>query len=157
MCHDVHLCVRHNRLKGTPSDVAPILWQNGALARLKKGETIDKLLYGGYSTISLGYAGLCECTRYMTGKSRIQIRKQQPFALEVMQHMNDSLCEVEQKRVILISVFTERHLNLQRISFARCLQERFGIIPGVTDKNYITNSYHIHVTEEIDAFDKLKL
>ena len=125
LCHRA-LQYRHNRLKGTLSDAAPILWQYGALARLKKGEPIDKLLYGGYSTISLGYAGLYECCKYMTGKSHTDPAAK-PFALSVMQHMND-----------------------------KCLQKRFGIVPGITDRNYITNSYHVHVTEQIDAFTKLK-
>ena len=144
---------RHNRLKGTPSDVAPILWQNGAVARLKKGETIDKLLYNGYSTISLGYAGLCECTRYMTGKSHTD-PEAKPFALEVMKHMNEACAKWREESHIDFSLYGTP-LESTTYKFSRCLQERFGIIPGVTDKNYITNSYHIHVTEEIDAFDKL--
>ena len=152
LCHEA-LMYRHNRLKGTPSDVAPILWQNGALARLKKGETIDKLLYNGYSTISLGYAGLCECTRYMTGKSHTD-PEAKPFALEVMKHMNEACAKWREESHIDFSLYGTP-LESTTYKFSRCLQERFGIIPGVTDKNYITNSYHIHVTEEIDAFDKL--
>ena len=152
LCKRALMC-RHYRLKGTPSDVAPILWQNGALARLKKGETIDKLLYGGYSTISLGYAGLCECTRYMTGKSHTD-PEAKPFALKVMQHMNDACNKWRAESNIDFSLYGTP-LESTTYKFARCLQERFGMIPGVTDKNYITNSYHIHVTENIDAFDKL--
>ena len=152
LCHEA-LMYRHNRLKGTPSDVAPILWQNGALARLKKGETIDELLYNGYSTISLGYAGLCECTRYMTGKSHTD-PEAKPFALKVMQYMNDACNKWRAESNIDFSLYGTP-LESTTYKFARCLQERFGMIPGVTDKNYITNSYHIHVTEEIDAFDKL--
>ena len=152
LCHEA-LMYRHNRLKGTPSDVAPILWQNGALARLKKGETIDKLLYNGYSTISLGYAGLCECTRYMTGKSHTD-PEAKPFALEVMKHMNEACAKWREESDFDLSLYGTP-LESTSYKFSRCLQERFGIIPGVTDKNYITNSYHIHVTEEIDAFDKL--
>ena len=152
LCHEA-LMYRHNRLKGTPSDVAPILWQNGALARLKKGETIDELLYNGYSTISLGYAGLCEGTRYMTGKSHTD-PEAKPFALKVMQHMNDACNKWRAESNIDFSLYGTP-LESTTYKFARCLQERFGMIPGVTDKNYITNSYHIHVTEEIDAFDKL--
>ena len=148
------LMARHNRLKGTPSDVAPILWQYGALARLKKGETIDKLLYGGYSTISLGYAGLCECTRYMTGKSHTN-PEATPFALKVMQRLNDACKEWKEKENIDFSVYGTP-LESTTYKFAKCLQKRFGVIPGVTDKNYITNSYHVHVTENIDAFTKLK-
>ena len=148
------LMARHNRLKGTPSDVAPILWQYGALARLKKGETIDKLLYGGYSTISLGYAGLCECTRYMTGKPHTDPAAT-PFALKVMQRLNDACKEWKEKENIDFSVYGTR-LESTTYKFAKCLQKRFGVIPGVTDKNYITNSYHVHVTENIDAFTKLK-
>ncbi len=153
LCYRALLC-RHNRLKGTPSDVAPILWQHGALARLKKGETIDKLLYGGYSTISLGYAGLCECVRYMTGKSHTDPAAT-PFALEVMQYMNDACAKWKAKHNIDFSLYGTP-LESTTYKFAKCLQKRFGIIPGVTDKNYITNSYHVHVTEEIDAFEKLK-
>ncbi len=152
LCHEA-LMYRHNRLKGTPSDVAPILWQNGALARLKKGEKIDKLLYGGYSTISLGYAGLCECTRYMTGESHTEPEGKE-FALKVMQHMNDACARWREESNIDFSLYGTP-LESTTYKFARCLQERFGIIPGVTDKNYITNSYHVHVTEPIDAFDKL--
>ncbi len=152
LCYEA-LMIRHNRLKGTPSDVAPILWQNGALARLKKGETIDKLLYDGYSTISLGYGGLCECVRYMTGKSHTTPEGEK-FGLEVMQHMNDKCAEWKKATNIDFSVYGTP-MESTTYKFAKCLQERFGIIPGVTDKNYITNSYHIHVTEEINAFDKL--
>ena len=152
LCHEALMC-RHNRLKGTPSDVAPILWQNGALARLKKGEKIDKLLYGGYSTISLGYAGLCECTRYMKGVSHTDPEGKE-FALKVMQHMNDACAKWRAESNIDFSLYGTP-LESTTYKFAKCLQERFGIIPGVTDKNYITNSYHVHVTEPIDAFDKL--
>ena len=152
LCHEALMC-RHNRLKGTPSDVAPILWQNGALARLKKGEKIDKLLYGGYSTISLGYAGLCECTRYMMGVSHTDPEGKE-FALKVMQHMNDACAKWREESNIDFSLYGTP-LESTTYKFAKCLQERFGIIPGVTDKNYITNSYHVHVTEPIDAFDKL--
>lgn len=148
------LMQRHNRLKGTFSDAAPILWQYGALARLKKGETIDKLLYGGYSTISLGYAGLYECTKYMTGKSHTD-SEAKPFALAVMQHMNDKCKEWKAKENIDFSLYGTP-LESTTYKFSKCLQQRFGIIPGVTDKNYITNSYHVHVSEEIDAFTKLK-
>ncbi len=148
------LMERHNRLKGTLSDAAPILWQYGALARLKKGETIDKLLYGGYSTISLGYAGLYECTKFMTGKSHTDPAAK-PFALSVMQHMNDKCKEWKAKHNIDFSLYGTP-LESTTYKFAKCLQKRFGIIPGVTDKNYITNSYHVHVTEQIDAFTKLK-
>ena len=153
LCHRA-LLARHNRLKGTPSDVAPILWQYGALARLKKGETIDKLLYGGYSTISLGYAGLCECTKYMTGKPHTD-PSATPFALEVMQRLNDACRMWKAKHNIDFSVYGTP-LESTTYKFAKCLQKRFGVIEGVTDKNYITNSYHVHVTEEIDAFTKLK-
>ena len=153
LCYRALMC-RHERLKGTLSDVAPILWQYGALARLKKGEPIDKLLYGGYSTISLGYAGLCECTRYMTGKSHTD-PEATPFALEVMQHMNDACAKWKEKENIDFSLYGTP-LESTTYKFAKCLQKRFGIIEGVTDKNYITNSYHVHVTEEIDAFSKLK-
>lgn len=152
LCREA-LMYRHNRLKGTPSDVAPILWQYGALARLKKGETIDKLLYGGYSTISLGYAGLCECTRYMTGKSHTD-PEATPFALKVMQGMNDACQKWREETNIDFSLYGTP-LESTTYKFAKCLQRRFGIIKGVTDKNYITNSYHVHVTEEIDAFSKL--
>ena len=148
------LMLRHNRLKGTLSDAAPILWQYGALARLKKGETIDKLLYGGYSTISLGYAGLYECVKYMTGKSHTS-PEAKPFALSVMQHMNDKCKQWKAKENIDFSLYGTP-LESTTYKFAKCLQKRFGIIPGVTDKNYITNSYHVHVTEKIDAFTKLK-
>ena len=147
------LMLRHNRLKGTPSDVAPILWQYGALARLKKGEVIDKLLYGGYSTISLGYAGLCECTRYMTGKSHTD-PEATPFALEVMQRLNQACRKWQDETDIAFSLYGTP-LESTTYKFAKCLQRRFGVIEGVTDRNYITNSYHIHVTEEIDAFSKL--
>jgi len=153
LCKTALMC-RHNRLKGTPSDVAPILWQYGALARLKKGEKIDKLLYNGYSTISLGYAGLCECTRYMTGKSHTD-PEATPFALKVMQHLNDACSKWREEEHIDFSLYGTP-LESTTYKFAKCLQKRFGIIEGVTDKNYITNSYHVHVTEEINAFDKLK-
>jgi ribonucleoside-triphosphate reductase len=145
---------RHNRLKGTLSDAAPILWQYGALARLKKGERIDKLLYGGYSTISLGYAGLYECVKYMTGKSHTD-EEAKPFALSVMQHMNDKCAEWKAKENIDFSLYGTP-LESTTYKFAKALQKRFGIIEGVTDKNYITNSYHVHVSEKIDAFTKLK-
>ncbi len=153
LCKRALMC-RHDRLKGTPSDVAPILWQHGALARLKKGETIDKLLYGGYSTISLGYAGLCECTRYMTGKTHTDPQAS-PFALKVMQYMNDACAKWKAEENIDFSVYGTP-LESTTYKFAKCLQKRFGKIAGVTDKNYITNSYHVHVTEQIDAFTKLK-
>ena len=153
LCHRA-LMYRHNRLKGTLSDAAPILWQYGALARLQKGETIDKLLYGGYSTISLGYAGLCECVKYMTGKSHTD-EEAKPFALSVMQHMNDKCKEWKKEHNIDFSLYGTP-LESTTYKFSKCLQKRFGIIPGVTDKNYITNSYHVHVTEPIDAFTKLK-
>ncbi len=152
LCKRALLC-RHNRLKGTPSDVAPILWQNGALARLKKGETIDKLLYGGYSTISLGYAGLCECTKYMTGLSHTEEGGTE-FALAVMQRLNDACQQWKEEYNIDFSVYGTP-LESTTYKFAKKLQKRFGIIEGVTDKNYITNSYHVHVTEPIDAFQKL--
>lgn len=152
LCYEALMC-RHNRLKGTPSDVAPILWQYGALARLKKGETIDKLLYNGYSTISLGYAGLCECTRYMTGLSHTN-PEATPFALEVMQRLNDACAKWKEETTIDFSIYGTP-LESTTYKFAKCLQKRFGKIEGVTDKNYITNSYHVHVTEEIDAFKKL--
>ena len=152
LCYEALMC-RHNRLKGTLSDAAPILWQYGALARLKKGEPIDKLLYGGYSTISLGYAGLYECVKYMTGKSHTDPAAT-PFALEVMQHMNDKCAEWKQKENIDFSLYGTP-LESTTYKFAKCLQKRFGIIEGITDKNYITNSYHIHVSEHINAFDKL--
>ena len=154
LCYRALMC-RHKRLLGTPSDVAPILWQNGALARLKKGETIDKLLFGGYSTISLGYAGLCECTRYMTGVSHTEPETGTPFALHVMQRLNDACAEWKVKENMDFSLYGTP-LESTTYKFAKCLQKRFGIIEGVTDKNYITNSYHVHVTENINAFDKLK-
>ena len=148
------LMYRHNRLKGTLSDVAPILWQYGALARLKKGEKIDKLLYNGYSTISLGYAGLSECVRYMTGKSHTS-PDATPFALEIMEKLNDYCSQWKREENIDFSLYGTP-LESTTYKFAKCLQKRFGIIEGVTDKNYITNSYHVHVTEPINAFDKLK-
>ncbi len=148
------LMIRHNRLKGTLSDAAPILWQYGALARLKKGEPIDKLLYGGYSTISLGYAGLCECVKYMTGKSHTDPTAK-PFALEVMQHMND-VCNIWKEETTIGFGIYGSPIESTTYKFAKCLQQRFGIIEGVTDKGYITNSYHVNVTEPIDAFTKLK-
>lgn len=153
LCHKA-LRARHERLLGTPSDVAPILWQYGALARLKKGELIDKLLFGGYSTISLGYAGLYECVKYMTGKSHTH-ESAKPFALSVMQHMNDRCSEWKQKENIDYSIYGTP-LESTTYKFAKCLQKRFGIIEGITDKSYITNSYHVHVSEKIDAFTKLK-
>ncbi len=153
LCYRALMC-RHNRLKGTLSDAAPILWQNGALARLKKGEPIDKLLYGGYSTISLGYAGLYECVKYMTGKSHTD-PSATPFALEIMEYMNKACNRWKEETNIGFSIYGTP-LESTTYKFARCLQKRFGIIEGVTDKNYITNSYHVHVTEEIDAFSKLK-
>ena len=153
LCHRALRC-RHERLLGTPSDVAPILWQYGALARLKKGETIDKLLYNGYSTISLGYAGLYECVKYMTGKSHTD-PEATPFALEVMQKMNDKCAEWKKAENIDYSIYGTP-LESTTYKFAKCLQRRFGIIKGITDKGYITNSYHVHVTEPINAFDKLK-
>jgi ribonucleoside-triphosphate reductase len=153
LCYRALMC-RHNRLKGTLSDAAPILWQYGALARLKKGEKIDKLLYGGYSTISLGYAGLYECVKYMTGKSHTD-EEAKPFALSVMQHMNDKCAEWKAKENIDFSLYGTP-LESTTYKFAKALQKRFGIIEGVTDKNYITNSYHVHVSEKIDAFTKLK-
>ncbi|MDX8420357.1 anaerobic ribonucleoside-triphosphate reductase [Stecheria sp. CLA-KB-P133] len=147
------LMIRHNRLLGTPSDVAPILWQYGAIARLKKGEKIDKLLFNGYSTISLGYGGLCECVRYMTGHSHTDPEGEK-FGLDVMQHLNDACAKWKKETNIDFSVYGTP-MESTTYKFAKCLQKRFGIIPGVTDKNYITNSYHIHVTQEINAFDKL--
>ena len=153
LCHRA-LQYRHNRLKGTLSDAAPSLWQYGALARLKKGEPIDKLLYGGYSTISLGYAGLYECCKYMTGKSHTDPAAK-PFALSVMQHMNDKCNEWKSAENIDYSLYGTP-LESTTYKFAKCLQKRFGIVPGITDRNYITNSYHVHVTEQIDAFTKLK-
>ena len=153
LCHKA-LQARHQRLMGTPSDAAPILWQYGALARLKKGEKIDKLLFGGYSTISLGYAGLYECVKYMTGKSHTDAGAK-PFALSVMQHMNDKCAEWKKAENMDYSLYGTP-LESTTYKFAKCLQKRFGIVPGITDKNYITNSYHVHVSEPIDAFTKLK-
>ena len=153
LCYRALMC-RHNRLKGTLSDAAPILWQHGALARLKKGEKIDKLLYDGYSTISLGYAGLYECTKYMTGKSHTD-PEGKPFALHVMEHMNEACDKWKQETNIDFSIYGTP-LESTTYKFAKCLQKRFGKIPGVTDRNYITNSYHVHVAEKIDAFTKLK-
>ena len=153
LCYKGLLC-RHERLKGTLSDAAPILWQYGALARLPKGEPIDKLLYGGYSTISLGYAGLYECVKYMTGRSHTD-PEAKPFALQVMQHMNDACKGWKEKHNIDFSLYGTP-LESTTYKFAKCLQQRFGIIPGITDRSYITNSYHVHVTEEIDAFTKLR-
>ena len=153
LCHKALMC-RHNRLKGTLSDAAPILWQYGALARLKKGEPIDKLLYGGYSTISLGYAGLYECCKYMTGKSHTDPAAK-PFALHVMQYMNDACTKWKEQHNIDFSLYGTP-LESTTYKFAKCLQKRFGLVPGITDRNYITNSYHVHVTEQIDAFTKLK-
>ena len=153
LCYRALMC-RHNRLKGTLSDAAPILWQFGALARLQKGETIDKLLYGGYSTISLGYAGLYECVKYMTGKSHTD-PEATPFALDVMKHMNDACDKWKEETNIGFSIYGSP-IESTTYKFAKCLQKRFGIVPGVTDKSYITNSYHVHVSEEIDAFSKLK-
>lgn len=152
LCREA-LMLRHERLLGTPSDVAPILWQYGALARLKKGEVIDELLYHGYSTISLGYAGLCECTRYMTGKSHTD-PEATPFALKVMEYMNQACQRWAKETDIAFSLYGTP-LESTTYKFAKCLQRRFGVIEGVTDRNYITNSYHIHVTEKIDAFQKL--
>ena len=153
LCHKA-LQARHQRLMGTPSDAAPILWQYGALARLKKGEKIDKLLFGGYSTISLGYAGLYECVKYMTGKSHTDAGAK-PFALSVMQHMNDKCTEWKKAENMDYSLYGTP-LESTTYKFAKCLQKRFGIVPGITDKNYITNSYNVHVSEHIDAFTKLK-
>jgi ribonucleoside-triphosphate reductase len=153
LCHKALMC-RHERLKGTPSDVAPILWQYGACARLKKGEPIDKLLYGGYSTISLGYAGLYECVKYMTGKSHTDPAAT-PFALRILQHMNEACRDWKAKHNIDFSLYGTP-LESTTYKFAKCLQRRFGVIEGITDKGYITNSYHVHVTEKINAFDKLK-
>ena len=152
LCHKA-LLRRHQRLLGTPSDVAPILWQNGALARLEKGETIDKLLFGGYSTISLGYAGLCECVRYMTGKPHTD-SSSTPFAIEIMKHLNEKCAEWKAASNIAFSLYGTP-LESTTYKFAKCLKKRFGEIEGVTDKNYITNSYHVHVTEQVDAFTKL--
>lgn len=154
LCYRALMC-RHNRLKGTVSDAAPILWQHGALARLKKGETIDRLLFDGYSTISLGYAGLYECTKYMTGKSHTDDNGGKEFALSVMQHMND-MCNKWKKDTNIDFSLYGTPLESTTYKFAKCLQKRFGIIPGVTDRNYITNSYHVNVREQIDAFTKLK-
>ena len=154
LCYRALMC-RHNRLKGTLSDAAPILWQHGALARLDKGEPIDRLLYDGYSTISLGYAGLYECTKYMTGKSHTDADGGKEFALSVMQYMNDACAKWKAQTNIDFSIYGTP-LESTTYKFAKCLQKRFGIIKGVTDKNYITNSYHVHVAEEIDAFTKLK-
>ena len=153
LCHKA-LRARHERLLGTPSDVAPILWQYGALARLKKGELIDKLLYGGYSTISLGYAGLYECVKYMTGQSHTK-DSAKPFAIQVMQYMNDKCDEWKNKENIDYSIYGTP-LESTTYKFAKSLQKRFGVIEGITDKSYITNSYHVHVSEQIDAFTKLK-
>ena len=153
LCYRALMC-RHNRLKGTLSDAAPILWQFGALARLKKGEKIDNLLYGGYSTISLGYAGLYECVKYMTGKSHTDPSATQ-FALDVMKYMNKACDRWKEETNIGFSIYGSP-IESTTYKFAKCLQKRFGIIPGVTDKSYITNSYHVNVCEPIDAFDKLK-
>lgn len=153
LCYKALMC-RHNRLKGTLSDAAPILWQFGALSRLKKGEPIDKLLYGGYSTISLGYAGLYECVKYMTGKSHTD-PEATPFALDVMKHMNEACDQWKEETNIAFSIYGSP-IESTTYKFAKCLQKRFGIIPGVTDKSYITNSYHVNVCEPIDAFEKLK-
>ena len=153
LCHEALLC-RHNRLKGTLSDAAPILWQHGALARLEKGEVIDKLLYGGYSTISLGHAGLYECCKYMTGKSHTD-PSVTPFAMQVMQHMNDACAKWKAEHNIDFSLYGTP-LESTTYKFSKCLQKRFGMIEGITDKGYITNSYHVHVSEEIDAFTKLQ-
>lgn len=149
------MLIRHKRLLGTTSDVAPILWQHGALARLKPGEKIDKLLFDGYATISLGYAGLYECTKYMTGKSHTDEAVGKPFALQVMQHMNDKCEEWKTKYRLGFSVYGSP-MESTTYTFAKCLQKRFGKIPNITDHNYITNSYHINVREKIDAFSKLK-
>jgi ribonucleoside-triphosphate reductase len=153
LCHKALMC-RHNRLKGTTSDAAPILWQYGALARLDKGEKIDPLLFGGYSTISLGYAGLYECTKYMTGKSHTD-PEATPFALRVMQHMNDKCADWKSEHNIDFSLYGTP-LESTTYKFAKNLQRRFGVIEGITDTGYITNSYHVHVSEEIDAFQKLR-
>lgn len=152
ICHQSLLC-RYERLKGTTSDVAPILWQNGAISRLDKGETIDKLLIGGYSTISLGYAGLWECVYYLTGQ-KLTSEEGKKLGLKIMQHMND-MCDIWNKELNLGFSIYGTPLESTTYKFAKCLQKRFGIIEGVTDKNYITNSYHVHVTEHIDAFTKL--
>ena len=155
LCHKA-MQVRHNRLEGTPSDVAPILWQHGALARLEKGETIDKLLHGGYSTISLGYAGLYECVKYMTGHSHTDSDVGEKFGLEVMQALNDKCTKWKQEEDIDYSLYGSP-IESTTYKFAKCLKKRFGVIEGITDKDYVTNSYHVHVTEEINAFDKLAL
>ena len=152
LCYKALMC-RHNRLKGTLSDAAPILWQYGAIARLKKGEPIDPLLYNGYSTISLGYAGLCECVRYLTGRSHTD-PEATPLAIRIMEHMNAACNRWKKETTIGFGIYGTP-LESTTYKFARCLQKRFGIIPGVTDRNYITNSYHVHVSEKIDAFDKL--
>lgn len=153
LCHRA-LRLRHERLRGTLSDASPIHWQYGALARLKKGETIDKLLYGGYSTLSLGYAGLYECVKAMTGKSHTD-EEAKPFALQVMQYMNDKCKQWKAAENIDYSLYGTP-IESTTYKFAKCLQKRFGVIEGITDKGYITNSYHVHVTEHINAFDKLK-
>lgn len=155
LCHKA-LRLRHERLLGTPSDVAPILWQYGALARLDKGETIDKLLYGGYSTISLGYAGLYECVKYMTGHSHTDGDIGEKFGLEVMQALNNKCNQWKAAEDIDYSLYGSP-IESTTYKFAKCLKKRFGVIEGITDKDYITNSYHVHVTEEIDAFNKLAL
>lgn len=155
LCHKA-LRIRHERLLGTPSDVAPILWQHGALARLDKGEVIDKLLYGGYSTISLGYAGLYECVKYMTGHSHTDGDIGEKFGLEVMQALNDKCTQWKTAENIDYSLYGSP-IESTTYKFAKCLKKRFGIVDDITDKDYITNSYHVHVTEEIDAFDKLAL
>lgn len=155
LCHKA-LRIRHERLLGTTSDVAPILWQDGAFARLKKGEKIDKLLYGGYSTISLGYAGLYECVKYMTGKSHTDHAEGTAFALEVMQALNNK-CKVWKAEENIDYSLYGTPIESTTYKFARCLQKRFGKIEGITDKDYITNSYHVHVTEAIDPFEKLSL
>ena len=153
LCYKALMC-RHERLKGTLSDAAPILWQYGAISRLKKGEPIDKLLYGGYSTISLGYAGLYECVKYMTGKSHTDPDATE-FALNIMKHMNDKCAEWTKETNVSFAIYGSP-IESTTYKFAKCLQRRFGIIEGITDKGYITNSYHVHVTEDIDAFSKLK-
>ena len=155
LCHKA-LKARHERLEGTLSDVAPILWQHGALARLEKGETIDKLLHGGYSTISLGYAGLYECVKYMTGESHTQEGEPKEFGLAVMQHLNDACAKWKAEEDIDYSVYGTP-IESTTYKFAKCLKNRFGVIEGITDRDYITNSYHVPVFEEIDAFSKLKL
>lgn len=155
LCHKA-LRIRHDHLKGTPSDVAPILWQNGALARLEKGETIDKLLYGGYSTISLGYAGLYECVKYMTGNSHTDNDIGTAFGLKVMQALNDKCNQWKAAENIAYSVYGSP-IESTTYKFAKCLKKRFGIVEGITDRDYITNSYHVPVFEPINAFDKLKL